>query len=113
MMGWLALAAAVVFNTLGNFCVKRFSTSTEINHITDYLAPSFVLGICCFGLNLLLYAKALKTIPLTIAYPIMIGVTMSGLTLFGIFAFAERFTLRDTLGLAFVAAGIALFSRIV
>ena len=94
-------------NMLGNFFIKWFSVGASNN----YTVRSFILGICCFGINLLLYAKALKTISRAIVYPNMIGMTMNRLTLLGVFAFRERFTARDVLGLVFVVAGVALFSR--
>jgi len=70
-----------------------------------------MLGVAFFGINLLLYAKALKTIPVAIAYPIMIGTTMSALTILGVLIFGERLAIRDLCGLVFVAGGIALFAR--
>ncbi len=110
MIEWLALAAAILFNTLGNFFIKRFSVATEVQGVLDYLSPSFVLGLAFFGLNLVLYARALTGIPLALAYPILVGSTVAGVAGIAAFWFGEQLGVAHLLGLALVTAGIALLA---
>ena len=111
MVGWLTLATAILFNVLGNYFIKRFSTSADINNVFDYVRPLFISGVFFFGLGLLLYTRALAQLPITLAYPIMVGVTLTTLSMLAIFSLGEQFTPRDALGAAFVIAGIALLSH--
>jgi multidrug transporter EmrE-like cation transporter len=111
MLGWLTLATAIIFNILGNFFIKKFSLGAEVNDVLDYLRPSFIFGVIFFGTGLLLYTRALKEVPVTIAYPIMVGVTLTALSALAIFVLGERFTPRAALGATLIIAGIVLLSR--
>jgi small multidrug resistance pump len=111
MFGWLTLATAILFNVLGNFFIKRFSIHADIGGLLGYLRPSFIAGMVFFAFGLLLYTRALKEIPITLAYPIMVGVTLTTVSVLAIFLLGERFAVRDAMGAAFVIAGIALLSH--
>jgi multidrug transporter EmrE-like cation transporter len=69
MIGWLALICAILFNTAGNFFIKHFSLTSEVQSPLSYLNPWFILDIAFFGVNVFLYSRALKDIPLVVAYP--------------------------------------------
>lgn len=54
MLGWLTLATVILFNVLGNYFIKRFSISADLNNPLDYFRPLFMSGVfssrpaCCF-----------------------------------------------------------------
>lgn len=112
MFSWIVLAASITCNILGNFFIKRFSVRVQINNLFDYLDPSFVAGTLLFGVALLLYARALKEIPISLAYPVMVGFSMTALSLLAIFSLGERFGLRDAIGAVLVLSGVALLTRV-
>jgi undecaprenyl phosphate-alpha-L-ara4N flippase subunit ArnE len=112
MTAWLMLAGSILFNVAGNLLVKQFSATTDIRGIWDYLAIPFVLGISAFGAGVILYGRALRDIPIVMAYPIQVGACVLAIALFAVAVFGERVGLRDALGIALVVAGIALLSRI-
>jgi multidrug transporter EmrE-like cation transporter len=99
MIGWLALACGILFNTAGNFLIKRFSLTT--------LNLWFVLGIAFFGVNLFFYSPALKDIPLVIAYPTLIGISLSLVAIFAVFFLKERFGMAHAAGISLVILGIS------
>ncbi len=113
MSGWLILMMAILLNVLGNFFIKRLGIHTKIDDVFGCLRPSFIAGVALFGIWLLLYARALKDMPITLAYPIMVGVTLTFLSMLAIFSLGKRFAARDALGAAFIVAGIALLSHAV
>jgi small multidrug resistance pump len=113
MLGWVIFVAAIVCNILGNYFIKRFSVDGEVQNIWSYLRPSFMFGLLFFGGGLLLYARALKDIPISLAYPIMVGVTMTALSLLAIISLGERVEFRDAIGAGLVLTGVALLSRVV
>jgi multidrug transporter EmrE-like cation transporter len=88
MIGWLALACAILFNTAGNFLI---SLTTELQSPLSYLNPWFVLGIAFFGVKVFFYSRALKDISLLIAYPALIGISLSLVAIFAVFFLKERF----------------------
>jgi small multidrug resistance pump len=112
MTAWLMLAVSILLNVAGNLLVKRFSATTEIHAIWDYLAPAFVLGIAAFGMGVIFYGRALKDIPIVMAYPIQVGACILIIALFAVVTFGERLAAADVLGIALILSGIALLSRV-
>ena len=111
MTAWLVLAGSILFNVAGNLLVKAFATTAEIRSLWDYLAVPFVLGAAAFGVGLMLYGRALKDIPIVLAYPIQVGACILIIALFAVAFFGERIGVSDALGMALIAAGIALLAR--
>ncbi len=111
MLSWVTLAAAILCNILGNYFIKRFSINAEVNSVLDYFRSSFIAGTLFFGLGLLLYTRALKELPITLAYPLMIGITMMALSVLAVLSLGERIGFRDAIGAVFVVAGVVLLSR--
>ena len=110
---WWSLAGAVVRSTLANVFVTRSSVHAAVSSATPveaYLSPYFVAAVGLFGLNLLLYARALQTIPLSIAYPVLIGASMVGITIAAILLFHEAVDIRHGVGATLVFAGLVLLT---
>ena len=111
MRAWLMLALSIVFNVAGNLLVKQFSATSEIRGVWDYVALPFVLGIAAFGVGVVFYGRALKDIPIVLAYPIQVGACILVIALFAVALFGERLGATDAIGIALIATGIALLSR--
>jgi multidrug transporter EmrE-like cation transporter len=111
MRAWLMLAGSILFNVVGNLLIKQFSTTTELRGLWDYAAVPFVLGIVAFGTGVIFYGRALRDIPIVLAYPIQVGACIMIIALFAVAVFGERIGARELLGFALVATGIALLSR--
>jgi multidrug transporter EmrE-like cation transporter len=111
MNGWMVLAGSIVCNVAGNLLVKQFSTTTQFHSLRDYLAIPFVLGIAAFGVGVMLYGRALKDIPIVLAYPIQVGACVLVIALFAVGVFGEKLGLTDMLGIALILGGIGLLSR--
>ena len=111
MRAWLMLAGSILFNVAGNLLIKQFSATSEIRGVWDYVALPFVLGIAAFGIGVIFYGRALKDIPIVLAYPIQVGACVLVIALFAVAVFGERIGARELVGIALVATGIALLSR--
>lgn len=105
-MSWLFLALATAFNSAGNVLIKM--SAQEGGGLSPYLTPTFIIGAGLFGLNLIAYTKAQTTIPLSVAYSLLMGGTMVAVTLFGVYYFQEAMTGVKLAGLAFVFLGVVL-----
>ncbi len=112
MTAWLMLAASILFNVAGNLLVKQFSASTEIRGVWDYVSVPFVLGVGAFGVGVIFYGRALRDIPIVLAYPIQVGACILIIALFAVAVFGERISVPIALGIALITAGIALLSRV-
>jgi multidrug transporter EmrE-like cation transporter len=111
MTGWMLLAGSILFNVAGNLLVKQFSATTDIRGLSDYLATSFLLGIAAFAIGVFIYGRALRDLPIVMAYPIQVGACILIIVLFAVAVFGERLSAPDMLGIALIVAGIALLSR--
>ena len=111
MTGWLMLTGSILLNALGNLMMRAFSLSIEIRGIRDYLSLSFLLGISAFGLGVLLYARALRDIPIVFAYPIQVGACVLIISLVATIWFDENLGVPTIIGILLVIAGIVMLSR--
>lgn len=112
-MSYLFLILAFILNSAANILLKIGSGQ---GIILDSFNPFFlvknniylILGFIFFVLNALFYFFALKNIPLSLAYPIM--VTMS-LILIGSYAsifLGEQFTIYHILGYGLIILGVVV-----
>ena len=64
-------------------------------------------AICAYGAGFVLYAIALERVELSIAYPLMVAVTILEITLFGV-ALGEAASLRTLAGVALLVVSVFL-----
>ena len=87
MRYFVALAGALVLNATANlmmkFGIERFKAASA--NLAEGIWPALaalmtnwvlILGLVCFAANLVLYTYALKELPISIAYPIMVTVDL-------------------------------------
>ncbi len=70
-----------------------------------------LLGLFCFGLNVVFYAYALQKLPISAAYPIMVA---SGFAIIVVVAgsmLAERLTVGQWVGVAAILLGVVFVAR--
>lgn len=119
----VALGMAMLLNAAANLLMKvgMKSVAGSGGLLRDgpiaaagLIATSGVLliGLTCFGLNAALYMYALqsKSLPISVAYPIMVG---GGFVLIAVVArvhpaLAERLSIGQLAGVAMIMAGIVL-----
>jgi multidrug transporter EmrE-like cation transporter len=103
ILSWLALATTILCSTGGN---------TLANWSHDFAGRKrlVVLGssIGVHGFGLLCFTVALTGIPLAIAYPVLIGGSVCGVTLLAVLLFGERLSQRHLAGLALIIVGMLL-----
>lgn len=106
---WLFLLVAALLNACANLLLKRSSIGTE--GLGQYLSVFFLVGIALFGLNVVIYAKALQGIPVAFAYPVLVGLGFI-LVVFGAhFWFQEQITLQKLVGVSVILAGVVLVAK--
>jgi len=123
MNAYLFLSIALILNAAANLLMKYAANRAEAASAAGtapagiaglagtYLNPYFVGGILCFGLNVLIYTQALKKIPISIAYPLM--VSLGYLIILGVsfFVFDEKLSLVRYLGAGLMIFGLWLLVR--
>lgn len=108
---YLFLIFSVVFNVAANFTLKAFVASRHPDFITQMKMFMFYLAVVFFGINFLFYAKALQNIPISLAYPIVVGLSVVGLVILSMIFLNERLTLFRGAGILCIVIGIILITR--
>ena len=111
-MAYLFLVAAFSLNAAGNILLKIGSLRglTTQGSIVSLLTQNwqFVAGIFVLALNALIYALALRTVPLSMAYPIMVVMSFIIINAYALTALGEHLTLVQALGYVCIVLGLAL-----
>ena len=110
----LLLVLAAGFNScLGNLLLKwsRLSVAPEASTVEKLMHIGFIGGLGFYAVNVVLFAKALDAMEVSIAYPILAGSGFAMLAAASWYFFNEPFTLVKGLGLALVLAGIFLLAQ--
>jgi undecaprenyl phosphate-alpha-L-ara4N flippase subunit ArnE len=100
------LVIAIICNSAANILMKRAAAQNAESFIGLYLNPYFIFGAIFFGINMIFYAKALQKIPLNLAYPVLVGLSLLSIVLFSIIFQGERVLLQQAMGMLLVVVGI-------
>ncbi|MFO1129675.1 MAG: SMR family transporter [Rhodospirillales bacterium] len=107
---WLLMAAAIVLLNAGNLILdvtfKHRPVSLEM-----FFDLGFIAAVGCLGASFFFYVKALAVLPLAVAYPVMVGVSLVIVALVGWLWLDVALYTRHLLGLILVFVGVTLISR--
>ena len=114
-MGYVFLVLAFSFNAAANILLKvaaarGFSFASVLRGAWTSAEWLAVFAAFLFALNLATYLAALQRIPLSIGYPVMIGMTFVIITGFT-FIMGERISLLHAAGLVLIFAGLLAIVR--
>ena len=76
------------------------------------LSPWFLGGLAFYGINVVLFAKALEKLPVSVAYPALVGFGVALLVLAAWRLFGEQLTVNQYVGLVAVVFGIFMLVRV-
>lgn len=108
--GWFWLWSAVAFNVLANAALKYSSQITK-GADGSMVNKWFILALIFYGINFLSYFQAIKNIYLSIAYPIVVGLSALGVACLGLLIWGERLTFNQYIGIVFILIGVVFISR--
>ena len=103
---YLQLGGAVFFNIASYLIYKSIADAAP-----GIWWPKFALGLTCGAVNTFLFARSIKAIPLSVAYPVFTGASFAFITLAAAVAFHERLVPTHLLGIGLVMTGIVLATR--
>ena len=72
---WLNLVVAIVLLNAGNLLLDSVAKSLGVS-LELFFSPRLILAIGCLGLAFFFYVRSLARLPLAVAYPLMVGVSM-------------------------------------
>ena len=95
----LIILLTVVLNTLAQTFLKLGSGQSPLN---IYLFG----GICFYGLSTIFYILVLGKFNLSVAYPVVIGLTIVATTIAGVAILKERVSISQWIGVGLLLSGI-------
>jgi multidrug transporter EmrE-like cation transporter len=109
----MLLALAGINSTIGNMLIKRGRLLAEPGSgaIEKIFEINFIGGLFFYGVNLLLFAKALETAPVSSAYPVLAGIGFLGVALSSTYFFGEQVGMKEIGGMLLVVCGIWLLAK--
>ena len=109
---WIYVVLAGLNSTIGNLLLKKSSNVIGVT-IWNFIPVNiwFMSGLMFYGLNVILFTKALKTLEVAAAYPVLAGISFSLLPVASFILFNERLTSIRYIGIVVVLFGIYLLSK--
>jgi multidrug transporter EmrE-like cation transporter len=97
---------------IGNLLLKasRAGVTPDQGFILQLLTPSFFGGLMFYAINVVLFAKALDRVPVSVAYPILATGGFALLAIASAWLLGERLTGLQGLGLVVALLGISLLA---
>lgn len=74
-VAWLNLVAAIVLLNVGNLLLDGTAKAAGAS-LSLFLSPEFVGSITCLGVAFFFYVRSLARLPLAVAYPVMVGISL-------------------------------------
>ncbi|MGL5082365.1 MAG: DMT family transporter [Microcoleaceae cyanobacterium] len=112
MSAWSLIVIAAINNCIGNLFLKQSRLAAPDSSLFNLLfSPWFIAGLCVYGINVVLFAKALEKLPVSTAYPIFASIGFGLISLAGSWLFGERFGLNQWVGLGVIVSGIIIMTR--
>jgi len=109
----ILVLAAGLNSCIGNILLKWSSASvpSDARLVDKFLSIGFIGGLAFYGINVVLFAKALDSMEVSVAYPILAGSGFAMLAVASYSILGEPFPFYKWIGLALILAGIVLLSR--
>jgi len=109
---WVLLVIAAINSTLGNIFLKKSQqSSTDESILSLLLNPWFFLGLVFYEINVILFAKALKRLPVSTAYPVLAGLSFLLLVVVARVFLEEKLSIQQMTGIVLVMLGLAFLGK--
>jgi len=111
-----AFTGYLVASVAGLAILKRFLPEIALPLRGGTLPPMnvrlwLIVGIGLYMLSFALWLVILRALPLALAYPTAVGLTICGTTLISIFLLGERIHASQGIGIALIIVGVTLVYR--
>lgn len=101
---WLLLGVAVAFEIAGALGLRFSEGFTQV-------VPT-AAALAAFAVALFVVSRVMKTLPVSIAYPVWAGGGTAGVALIGILALGEELNLVKAVGLVLVVVGVVIVNMV-
>jgi multidrug transporter EmrE-like cation transporter len=111
IQAWALLVAAAISNGVGALLIKQSqSVPAGIMVFNLNVSPLFLAGASLFALNLAVFTLALRTLPVSVAYPAFVGISQVVLLTSAALILLERLSTLQYFGVALTVTGILVMT---
>ena len=108
---WGFLLLAAVNSTIGNILLKKSRLVVEKNDFISLLIqPYFIAGLVFYGINVILFAKSLDVLKVSIAYPVLAAGGFTFLIIASHIFIGEQLNMNQYVGIVIILAGVFLLA---
>ncbi len=108
MRNYLIITLLILVNAIASVFVKIGSDAKSYEFLR--LNKFYLLGLFFYGLSFILFAWALKKLPLNVVHPVATSGTIAVVALFAYFFLGENFNFQKLVGLILTLVGISLIT---
>lgn len=110
-LAWLLVFAAGINSCIGNLLLKKARMGGETGLVAMLLNPYFLGGMCFYGVNVVLFGKALERLPVSSAYPVLAASGFALLIVAAVILYKEPFGWNQAIGVGAILFGILMLVR--
>jgi small multidrug resistance pump len=110
-IAWGLVIMAAINNSIGSLLLKKSRlVATDPSLMGLLFSPWFIAGLLFYAGNVVIFAKALDKLPVSIAYPVLAGVGFGLIAIAGSIFFSEKLGFNQWLGMGLILAGVIVVS---
>ncbi len=112
-IAWLLVLAAGANSCIGNLLLKKsqLEAAPGEGFFALLLSPWFIGGLVFYGINVVLFAKALDELSVSVAYPVLAGSGFALLALSAAWIYGEQLSGTQYVGIGVILLGVILLAR--
>lgn len=103
------LLTAITLLNIGNFMLDSVAKELGAGWRL-FSSPAFLLSIGSLGLAFLFYVRSLRHLPLAVAYPVMVGLSLTAVALGNYYWLGASLAQPQALGIIILFAGVVLIA---
>lgn len=107
---WLLLSIAIILLNVANLLLETQYRGRHLS-IEMFFEPGLFAALTLLGISFGFYSRALAVLPLAVAYPVMVGVTLLVVGIAGFLWLDVDLEAIQVVGMAVVFLGVTLVSR--
>ncbi|MEY2833157.1 MAG: hypothetical protein RLZZ574_2416 [Cyanobacteriota bacterium] len=109
---WLLMAASACCNSAGSILLKQSRLVTvNSSFLATLSSPWFFAALVIYSTGLLLFAKALDRLPVSMAVPFSTGFGFVLTTILSYYLFGERLAVHQLVAVSLIFAGVIVITR--
>jgi multidrug transporter EmrE-like cation transporter len=107
---WLLLAGAGLSTCAGNLLIKHSRLVAKPGFWPMVTSLWFLFSLFFYGISVILFAKSLDKLPISVAYPVLAGFVFLFLSIFSNLFIGEVINIYKIFGMLLIICGIIILS---